>query len=92
MSVICDINVIVLATVYYDHCFVFFSQLGMVNVDAVLGGMRNDHSSTVKKPCFTSKNQNNKTGQVRRPSNGNSQEPPAKVTLVVYCVDSNKFI
>ena len=64
----------------------------MVNVDAVLGGMRNDHSSTVKKPCFTSKNQNNKTGQVRRPSNGNGQEPPAKVKLGMCYAHSNKFI
>ena len=64
----------------------------MVNVDAALGGMRNDHSSAVKKPCFTSKNQNSKTGQLRRPSNGNSQEPPAKVKLVVCRAHSNMFI
>ena len=60
----------------------------MVNVETVLGGMRNDHSSAVKKPCFSSKNQNNKSGQLRRPSSGNGQEPPTKVMCLASIVGS----
>ena len=48
---------------------------------AVLGGMRNDHSSTVKKPGFGVKSTNNKSGHIRRPSQSNSHQPPQKVIL-----------
>ncbi len=45
--------------------------------EGALGGMRNDHSSTVKKPGFGNKSVNNKAAShIRRPSTGSG--PPAK--------------
>lgn len=45
---------------------------------SALGGMRNDHSSAVKKPLFGAKANNNKTGHIRRTSSSGSCGPPAK--------------
>ena len=54
-------------------------QSGVSNADSAQMGMRNDHSSTVKKPGFGNKSQNNKSGShIRRPSSGSSSQPPAK--------------
>lgn len=44
---------------------------------SALGGMRNDHSSAVKKPIFGGK-ANNKSGHIRRTSSSSSCGPPAK--------------
>jgi paired amphipathic helix protein Sin3a len=52
----------------------------LTNADSALGGMRNDHSSTVKKPGFGGKGgPGGKTGQVRRPAGPSSSAPPSKV-------------
>ena len=52
----------------------------MTNADSALGGMRNDHSSTVKKPGFSNKSANSKSGHIRRLSTGpGGGPPPAKV-------------
>ncbi len=64
---------------FYARFFVCFQQClqGLTAADSALGGMRNDHSSTVKKPGFSNKSVNNKaTSHIRRPSAGSG--PPAK--------------
>lgn len=53
-------------------------QSGVSSADSALGGMRNDHSSTVKKPGFGNKNQNNKSGHIRRPSTSSTSGIPTK--------------
>lgn len=63
---------------WYD--FYFFFQLNMLQGDSSLG-VRNDHSSTVKKPSLGNKSQMGKSGnQHRRPSGG--PQPPQKVSRV----------
>ena len=52
----------------------------MTSADSALGGMRNDHSSTVKKAGFPNKSANSKSGHIRRLSTGpGGGPPPAKV-------------
>ncbi|XP_069103169.1 paired amphipathic helix protein Sin3a-like isoform X1 [Argopecten irradians] len=53
----------------------YVSYLNMLQGDSALG-VRNDHSSTVKKPGMGNKNQNKSNSSHRRPSSG--QQPPAK--------------
>ncbi|ELT88117.1 hypothetical protein CAPTEDRAFT_177539 [Capitella teleta] len=50
----------------------------LTNADSALGGMRNDHSSTVKKPGFGAKGAATKSGQVRRPAGPSNAQPPSK--------------
>ena len=61
--------------------------MGGISAETMLGGVRNDHSSTVKKPMAFSSNKmsatvnSNKPGHLRRqPGPVATTQPPAKVS------------
>ena len=62
----------------------------MTYEDSALGGMRNDHSSTVKKAGFTSKSTNSKSGHIRRLSSGPGGGPPPAKVLFYICAVAGK--
>ena len=66
-----------------------------LGAESVLGSMRNDHASTIKKPGFSSKSAANKSSHMRRPSGGaggpQSKKPKTSTLKDITLAEAGKY-